>query len=96
MPDFYEIVRVVSSSIRPDYVGKEGYVAGKSFQDDDHENGAVTGYGVYLFHIEKVVSFSIDEILGLGKFIDPDEVYSGGSLRVKNENGRGVIVSEDE
>jgi hypothetical protein len=96
MPDFYEIVRIVSSETRPEYIGKEGYVAGKNFENDDHENGMVTGYGVFLFDIEKVVSVAVDGIVGSGKFVDPEDMYSGNSLRVKNDNGKGVIVPEEE
>ena len=42
MFDYYEIVRILSCSSNPDVVGKEGYVAGKSYEDE----GPVEGYGV--------------------------------------------------
>ena len=50
MFDYYEIGRILSCSSNPDVVGKEGYVAGESYEDE----GPVEGYGVYIFECREM------------------------------------------
>lgn len=92
MFEYYEIVAVIACPSNPDLIGKEGYIAGKSYED----GGPVEGYGVFIFDIEEVYSFDETEIVTLGRFIDPEEVTSGERIRVRNEDGRGVIVEDED
>ncbi len=91
MFEFYEIVKVIACSDMPHLIGKEGYISGKSYDD----GGPVEAYGVYIIEMEEMFSFQPTEIASEGRFIDPDETVSGERIRVRNEDGRGVIV-EDE
>jgi hypothetical protein len=72
MFEYYEIVRIVSCAESPEIVGKEGYIAGMSYED----GGPVEGYGVFVFDKEKVYAFVAEEILSLGWFIDPAQASS--------------------
>jgi len=92
MFEFYEVVRVLSCVDKPHLIGKEGYVAGKSYED----GGPVEGYAVFIFDVEEMFSFDPNEIVSLGRFVDEDEVMSGESIRVRNEDGKGVIVSDED
>ena len=91
MFDYYEIVRITSCPGNPEMIGKNGYVAGKSYED----GGPVEGYGVFIFDVEEVYSFDSSEIVSLGRFIDPAETVSGERVRIKNDGGKGVIVDGD-
>lgn len=92
MFEYYEIVKVIACAGDPELIGAEGYVAGKSYED----GGPIEGYGIFLFDAEEVYSFDATEIVSLGRFVDPNEVMSGDSIRVRNEDGRGVIVDKDD
>lgn len=91
MFDYYEIVRITSCLGNPDIVGKDGYIAGKSYED----GGPVEGYGVFVFDVEEVYSFDASEMVSLGRFIDPAETTSGERVRIKNDDGKGIIVDDD-
>jgi len=91
MFDYYEIVRITSCPSNPDIIGRDGYVAGKSYE----EGGPVEGYGVFLFDIEEVYSFDESEMVSLGRFIDPVETTSGERVRIKNVDGKGIIADGD-
>lgn len=88
--EYYEVVKIVRCAGMPELVGKQGHIAGKSYDD----GGPVEGYGVWLPDLEEVVCVGLDEIESLGSFVDPEEFRTGVSIRVKNVDGRGVLVEE--
>jgi hypothetical protein len=71
MFDFHDIVTVLKCDKFPEVVNQQGYIAGKSFSEEDEhgdpvEGSAVTGYGVLLFGPEKVYFFLPDAIKATG------------------------------
>lgn len=74
MFDFYEIVTVLKCDKFPEVVNQQGYVAGKSFAEEDEsgipvEGSAVEGYGVLMFGPEKVYFFEPNEIKSTGYLV---------------------------
>jgi len=82
--DWFEIVTVVKCDKHPEVINQQGYVAGKSFSEEDADGGpapgsTVTGYGVLLFQQEQVFFFLPDAIKTTGYMLATQR-DEGGSL----------------
>ncbi len=92
MFEFDEIVKIDACPSYPQMIGKEGYIAGKCYEDGGH----IQSYQVYVPEVKESYFLKDDELTSLGRFIDARNTASRTSIRVKNVNGRAVVVDDDD
>lgn len=91
---FFEKVQVLSCPECPHRVGKFGHVLGMSYEDDNPDGGEVCGYGVFFDDLGEVYSFEPIELLGTGEIADRADFYTGESVRVRVDDGKGFLADE--
>jgi len=83
MLQYYEKVRVLSSTRFPDHIGKVGVVLGIS-----KDETRVYGYSVFFPGEDEGLGFLPAELEGTGELVDRSEFYDDGDpIRVRVDGG---------
>jgi hypothetical protein len=88
---FYEIVKITNPMLSKEYAGKHGVVLGRSQDDEQKWN-----YAISLYDFAETVMFHEDELESTGQMDKPENFYTGENIKVKvdPETGEGYLAED--